>query len=233
MSSAETPSSSDVPKPGDAAAPYLEPYREVVERVGPSFEALLWRNREYQERRFKTIAEAVNLTGRVVADLGCGQADFAAWLHKAGVEYGRYIGVDGIPALVESCVKRAEDEGIPETDFVEADFVAEDRCFSKLVKKRKAEVFVFSGSLNTLEQPLAERVLDRAWEAIRRVRSGALVFNFLSDRTHGKGKGETGPAHRYDTVRMVGWALDRTPRVVLRHDYLDGHDGTVLMFGER
>ena len=78
----------------------------------------------------------------------------------------------------------------------------------------------------------AEAVLGRAWEAVSRSQSGQrggqLVFNFLSDRARRKNE-STGPAHRYDPARLVSWALDRTPLVVLRHDYWGGHDATVWM----
>ena len=53
---------------GDAG--YLEPYREAVRDHGPRFEALLWKNAEAQVARFRAAAEMVDLTGKVVADLG-------------------------------------------------------------------------------------------------------------------------------------------------------------------
>ena len=39
----------------------------------------------------------------------------------------------------------------------------------------------------------------------------------------------TEPAHRFDTAGMVSWALERTPGVWFRHDYLGGHDATIAM----
>ena len=63
---------------GDKA--YLQPYREAVERHGPSFEATLWHSVEAQALRFDVMIGLVDLDGRSVLDAGCGQGDFAARL---------------------------------------------------------------------------------------------------------------------------------------------------------
>lgn len=207
---------------------YLDPYREAVRDGGPRFESLLWKSPEAQRLRFDVMIGCCELTGRVVADLGSGLGDFAVRMHERGVEYGRYIGVEGVSDLANEARRRLGELGVPECEFRVADFVADTGLFARLASQDRVEVFAFSGSLNTLEQPEAERVLDRAWDAARRVRGGQLVFNFLSDRGGRRGE-STGPARRFDTRRLVGWALDRTGLVVLRHDYWQGHDATVWM----
>lgn len=207
----------------------LKPYREAVSSVGPAFEALLWHNKDFQERRFRVIAELIDATGRVVADIGCGRADLAAHMHHRGIEYGRYLGVDGVPELIAFCRERAEREPLPECEFVEGDFARTPDLFGSLVRSRGVEVFAFSGSLNTFEQDAALEVLGRAWEAIASVHGGALVFNFLSNRFPGPPRDEIGPARRFDPLAILEWALGRTGSVILRQDYLPGHDATVLM----
>jgi hypothetical protein len=212
----------------EGASEYLNPYREAVGHAGPRFESLLWRSAAAQRRRFDVLIGTCRLTGRVVADMGSGLSDLALRMHERGVEYGRYLGVEGVPQLAAESRKRLDAAGIPECEVLEADFVAEAGLCERLVSERGAEVLIFCGSLNTLDQPEAERVLDRAWDAVRRVKGGQMAFNFLSDRTP-KRRESTGPARRFDTVRLFGWALDRTPLVKVRHEYWGGHDATVWM----
>ena len=214
----------DKPGPG-----YLEPYRLAVEHGGPGFESLLWNSKAGQEARFRVVRDTVDLTGRVVADLGCGRADFAAHLHHTGVEYGRYVGVEALPDLLAFCRDRAAKEPLPECIWLEGDFVSDHGLFKALVRTHGVDTLVFSGSLNTLEQPSALDVLGRAWDAISPVRDGALVYNFLSSMTRRGPHEDTGPAKRYDTPAMIGWALDRADSVALRQDYLGAHDATIVM----
>jgi len=219
-----------MPRPSDresSEASYLAPYRRAVERHGASFEATLWRSREWQRVRFDVIADMVDLTGRVVLDAGSGQGAFAQRLLERGVEYGRFIGLDGLPELVG----QSQALGLPEAEFHVCDFAGEENAFERYAPAGGAwtgiDVIVFSGSLNTFDETAARVVLERAWRACRE----AVVFNFLSDR-HGRTDApeETDPARRFDTVGMVDWALRMTPRVRFRQDYLGGHDATVGMF---
>ncbi|USN98075.1 MAG: hypothetical protein H6810_07750 [Phycisphaeraceae bacterium] len=205
---------------------YLDPYREAVRDGGPRFESLLWRSPEAQRLRFDVMIACCKLRGRVIVDLGSGLGDFALRMHERGVEYGRYIGIEGVDQLAGESRKRLK--SLPECEVRSDDFVADATLFRRLVKDDRAEVLAFSGSLNTLTQEEAERVLGRAWDAIANVKGGQLVFNFLSDRSR-KHHEPTGPAHRFDALRLTGWALDRATRVKLRHDYWHGHDATVWM----
>lgn len=210
---------------------YLAPYAKAAKDLGPTFQSLLWRSPEAQRTRFDVIADLCalhppGLTGRVVADMGCGLADFAARLHERGIEYGRYIGVEGIPSLAQA----ARDRALPECRIVEADFAADHRLFDALVENHGVELFAFSGSLNTFHTAGAQAVLERAWAATAALRGGQLVFNFLSDRAPADQAAKpTGPANRFDTTAMIAWALDRTPLVAVRHDYWHGHDATIWM----
>lgn len=204
-------------------AKYLEPYRKAVARFGPGFEATLWLSREKQALRFAVIASLVDLVDRVVIDAGCALGDLAAFLQAQGVSPRAYIGLEGVPALVEEARAR----GLPSARFEVVDFVADEAAFERcLPKGLTPEIVVFSGSLNTLEQDQALTVLDRAWRAC----GEALVFNFLSEQNQQSPNPDPGPAKRFDPVRVLQWALERTPRVILRQDYMSGHDATVAMF---
>jgi len=214
--------------PAQPVTPYLDPYRDAVSKVGPRFEALLWQSAEAQHTRFAVLAKMKNPTGRVVVDLGCGRADFASFLHGRGVQYGSYIGIDGVEELAAAARERLTQENVPECTVLVRDFVADAGLYSELVQERRADTLVFSGSLNTLDQSLAERTLDSAFDALEP--GGVLLFNFLSDRAGADRRSQaTGPATRFDTLRLVGWALDRTPLVKFRQDYLKGHDATIAI----
>ena len=205
---------------------YLEPYREAVREIGASFGSLLWKSADAQVTRFDVMIDTADLHGRVIADLGAGLGDLARRLDERKIEYGGYLAVEGVPELAAEAGRRLAK--VAECTVLDGDFVSDHGLFARLAKEHKAEVFAFSGSLNTLDQPEAERVLDRAWDAAARSKGGQVIFNFLSDRSRRVNE-NTGPARRFDTQRLVGWALDRTPLVVLRHDYWDGHDATIWM----
>lgn len=207
---------------GDAAAcaPYLSPYRCVVNKIGAKFEALLWNSEETQRLRFEAITSTINLERQVVLDAGCGRADLAVWMRDQGIHWHRYIGVDAIPEMLD----HARSLSLPHADFFLADFVTDDRAF--LCAGEAPDVVVFSGSLNTIPRQLAVRALQRAWRDCRR----ALVFNFLS-AGDGPPPGEAPPgaAQKLSPPAVLKWALAHTPDVTLKHDYLEGRDATVFM----
>lgn len=221
---------------------YLRPYQDAVRAVGPTFGALLWHSRAYQQVRFKVMTESVRevltaghvvrrspLDGRVFVDLGCGCADYALHLRDEGVEYGRYIGVEAVAGLASA--SRATLAPLSEASVIEADFVADPAVVERLAGSG-GEVFLLSGSLNTLEECLALEVLERTWRSVARVRRGVLAFNFLSNRFDEAGLEGCGPARRFNTLQLLAWALSRCPRLIFRHDYLGARDGTIAMVAE-
>jgi SAM-dependent methyltransferase len=209
----------------DAAAQprpsYLAPYERAVADFGASFEATLWASREKQLGRFEVMADMVDFTGRIVLDAGCGLGDFASWMERRGVAYGRFIGLEAMPSMVDAAAER----GLPDAIFERSDFVADPTAFSS----RIVDIVVFSGSLNTLSAAEATPVLRRAWEAARE----AVVFNFLSARNHEPNPIDTSPAQRWEPTDLLAFALDLTPRARFRQDYFDGHDGTIAMLKRR
>ncbi len=209
-------------------AKYLKPYQQAVKSFGTEFEALLWNSEQMQTRRFEAMAETVDLAGRRIADLGAGRADFLAFLVARGIDYGRFVGVEGVAELNAFCEKRAAKESWREASFLHGDFVDDELLFQRLVRERGIDTFTFSGSLNTFGEKLAKKTLHRAWSAIERTKDGCVLFNFLSDQRRARAE-STGPATRFNTLEMVRWAFERTPLVAVRHDYLGDHDCLIAM----
>jgi hypothetical protein len=212
-------------------AEHLRPYTEAVEQLGATFEATLWASKSHQRTRFEVLMGMCPFEGLSVLDAGCARGDLGVFLveHSSGV--GKYIGVEGVPELVQAAKEHA-----PAGSFVGlGDFVSDPGSMSRVAREAgeqdgRADVLVFSGSLNTLRTDAALEVLARAWPMSRK----ALAFNFLSDRCAPELRArETGPAHRFDTRRVLDWAMSNTPAVLFRQDYFaGGHDATVVMLRE-
>ena len=215
--------------------PYLEPYEKATREMGAGFESQLWMSKDAQRARFEVLAQVGRFKDRIVADLGCGIGDLPVYLHEHSSDLfpKSYIGIEGVEAMAEHARSRIVEAGIERTVFDVGDFVADDLLPDMLVNDAGAEVFVFSGSLNTLSMHQAMDVLDGFWYALRAAktddRSGTLIFNFLSDRHNENRTPASAPAGRFDPADMLDWALKRTPIVQLRHEYLRGHDATIVM----
>ncbi|MFG0328408.1 MAG: class I SAM-dependent methyltransferase [Phycisphaerales bacterium] len=198
---------------------YLKPYEQALRRFGPGFETTLWSNRRSQVARFAALNEVVDLEDKRLLDAGCGEGDLAEWLDSAGVPYRAYIGLEGLDALV----RKANERGLPRSEFHTADFVSDPQA----LRIGRPDIIFFSGSLNTLREDDARRVVEYAYDAAVE----CVAFNFLSDRCPPARRNEdTGPATRFDTLAWIKWALDRTHRVAFHQEYLDGHDAMIVMW---
>ena len=210
---------------------YLQPYEDATRRGGAGFESQLWMSRAAQGTRFGVLCDLGRFGGRIVADLGCGIGDFPIYIreHRPDDFPKSYVGIEGVHAMAQHARERLKGEGIERTLIEVGDFVADESLPDLLVSDAGAEVFVFSGSLNTLPMDRALGVLDRFWHALAVSGRGTLVFNFLSLRHNKERTPALPPAVRFDPVLMLEWALERTGLVQLRHEYLQGHDATIVM----
>ncbi|MCR9074710.1 MAG: class I SAM-dependent methyltransferase [bacterium] len=210
---------------------YLQPYEDATRRKGPGFDSQLWMSREAQDTRFGVLCDMGRFSDRVVADLGCGIGDFPIYIqkHRPNDFPKSYIGLEGVHAMAEHARERIEIEEIDRTLIEVGDFVADESLPDLLVNDAGAEVFVFSGSLNTLPFEDAVRVLGRFWDALAKSGRGTLIFNFLSLRHNKDRTPALPPAVRFDPVLLLEWSLERTPLVRMRHEYLKGHDATIVM----
>lgn len=197
---------------------YLQPYLDAQREHGTDFDVTLWARPETQRLRFDVFCQMLYLDGKTVLDAGCSRGDFAAFMLERGLNYGGFIGVDGVPEVIAF----AADRGLPHSQFVAGDFVKNP----SLMATGSPQIVTISGSLNTMDAQTALGVLEGAWAGS----SEALIFNFLSDRAGPDAPPQEYPAKRLPTLHLLDWALQKTPNVQLRQDYFPhGHDATILM----
>ena len=197
---------------------YLGPYVEAQREHGSDVKVTLWANERTQRLRFKVFCEMVFFTGKRVLDAGCSRGDFAAYLLTREQRYATFVGLDGLPEVIDF----ANGRGLADSEFHAGDFVAEPG----LLTIGDPQVVAISGTLNTMEDDTALGLLDHCWDAA----GEALVFNFLSDTVSPKAPLQKPPARRLPTLKLLDWAFGKTSQVVLRQDYFPGgHDATILM----
>lgn len=197
---------------------HLDAYRSALSAHGPGFEATLWGSPETQTLRFEVICDLVGDPARsTVIDIGCGDGALARHFASGASCPAAYVGLDAL----EPQIHRARS-----TCPAWATFRVQDVTESW---PDTGDWVVCSGTLNTMDEERARDVVDHAWRQCRR----GVVFNFLSTRAHPKWLArDTGPARRFDPLDWAAWAMSMSPRVAMRHDYLEGHDATIAMYAQ-
>ena len=199
----------------------LTPYREASRVLGSGFPATLWASPRTQALRFDVLIDMIGverLEGRTILDLGCGDGALALRLQERSVQVARYVGIDGIFAQVEAAQRR----GLEGASFVCEDLLETAGSLGRF----GAELAVISGTLNTMVQSDAQRLVQQTFEAVH----GGVCFNFLSDRpVPERLEADLGPAIRHDVVRWLDFSLGLSPLVRFRQDHLEGHDAAILI----
>jgi SAM-dependent methyltransferase len=195
----------------EAPQPYLEPYVRAARQYGAGFSALLWASPKTQRARFDAICRAYDPHGKSILDAGCGRADYMDFLRSREIEVADYTGLEAVDALAAA----AEAKAYPNSRILRSDFVREPaRLFIG------ADIVVFSGSLNTMDEGVFYETLRRAYDAT----AEAVVFNFLSS------PGLAGKAYLtwHHRERVEAFARRIANRVQVLDDYLQG-DCTIGM----
>lgn len=197
---------------------YLAPYREALKLHGPTFRATLWANPDAQRLRFDVMIEMVAFEGCRILDLGCGRGDFAVRLNERNVSFGSLIGIDAMEEMIET----ARGRRLRRCEFHCLDVLCEPDAMAEW----NPDYVCISGTLNTMDQDTARKVVQGAFEAAAQ----GVIFNFLSNRAHERWEGkDLTPATRFDTLAWLDWAMTLSSRVVFAQDYMDGHDATILI----
>ena len=191
--------------------PYLDPYVRAAARHGDGFGSLLWASPRTQAARFDAMMRLCPFRGQNVLDVGCGRADFLDHLVARDARPAHYVGIEAVDALVDAARRKQH----PDCIIVHADFVREP---ARLLAG--ADVIVFSGSLNTLDEASFHGALRTAFDGAVR----AVVFNFLCSTY--LAAADWLRWHRMEDV--LRFARSLTPRVATLSDYLQG-DTTIAI----
>lgn len=193
-----------------------------IARIGKYYEALVQehgaapRSCDYgrpasQSRKFAAVAGVMPLAGRRVLDVGCGLADFAAFL--ARIDTGiRYVGVDIAPAMLAQAKALR-----PEVDVRRLDILEEtpEGAFDLVTANG---IFYLLGSD-------AEALMHRLVTRMFALTSHAVAFTSLSTWAPHQEPGE----FYADPEATLRFCRTLTPWVVLRHDYAL-HDFTIYLY---
>ena len=171
---------------------FLRPYRDAVARHGSGFEATLWGTREAQHLRFDVMIDLAGLAGCAILDVGCGPGALPEHLLERDVAFTEYLGLDALPEVIDD----ARRKDLPRCRFEVRDVLEG----GPLVPGASYDFACLSGTLNTMDERTARRLVLRCYESVAQ----GVVFNFLSERHDPKwNEHRLGPARRFDPLRWL------------------------------
>jgi len=190
-------------------------YSEAARRYGLDVRTLGWGSRASQLKRFEVLAGIGDLTGCRVLDVGCGLADFYAWLRERGTRV-RYTGLDVTPDLLAMARRR-----YPRLTFFECGIL--DANAPKLGQFD----YVFASGIFAHRRTAPVRFLHAAVNRMFSLAARGVAFNSLSKWAEQRDPGEfhACPVRTFEACRNF------TGRLVLRHDY-HPRDFTVYLYRE-
>lgn len=166
-----------------------------------------------QRMRFESFLLAHQLNGKSILDIGCGTGDFLAHMRRRNIE-ARYVGFDLSPEMVRLCCEKYADVTFESGNFLEWD-PQERFDYSISIGIHNVKI---DGGREVLEQ-----VTRRQFELSRI----AAHVSLLTDRYQGFAP----HIQAWRVEEIMELALDITPYVVVRHDYLP-NDFSVTMYRE-
>jgi SAM-dependent methyltransferase len=178
-------------------------YRERLEAHGAGPQALATGNAERRAIRFGVLADLGDLKGCTILDIGCGLADFYAYLREQGVNV-HYTGYDITPEFVAESARR-----YPEATFEVRDVQTDGipREFDYVVSSQ-----TFNNRLAHDDNRLVmQEVLRLAYRAALR----GVAFDMITDHVDFR----EDRLFYYSPEEMFRFAKSLTKRVQLRHDY--------------
>jgi hypothetical protein len=169
----------------------------------------LWSSAATQAARFGALVDACNPIGQSVLDVGCGRADFLDFCVARRVPPADYVGIEAVGPLADRAARK------PGVTIVRGDFVQQPALLFA-----GADAIYFSGSLNTLDDPLFYATIRRAFDAT----AGAVVFNFLDSPR----LSQAAYLHWRPTADVMDFARTLSRDCASTTNYLEG-DATVVI----
>jgi SAM-dependent methyltransferase len=189
-------------------------YERLVAEHGYDARACDYGGVESQQAKFRVLAEVGDLRGCDVLDIGCGFADWAAFLER---EVGdvRYSGIDLSPSMVAEA-KRMH----PELDLRVAN-ILDDSVTGEFDVVSANGIFYLLGD----DAPRLMRTIIEKMFGMARI---AAEFTTLSGWAKDPAPGE----FYADPLETLAFCQELTPWVTLRHDY-HTRDFAIYLYRER
>ena len=179
-------------------------YQERLGRFEHGIAALSSGTEERRAIRFKVLSEVGIRPGCSVLDVGCGYADFFAYLSGQGCEVA-YTGVDLVPELVEEACRRHPGADIQVRDLMAQPFVA--ASFDYAVSSQTFNLRFGEDSNALLVQQMMHAMFATAREGV--------AIDFTTDYVDFRE-----PYLQYHSPEQTfGFGKTLTRRALLRHDY--------------
>jgi SAM-dependent methyltransferase len=178
-------------------------YRERLKEHGPGIQALASGTTERRDCRFGVLSSVGDMHGTRVLDVGCGLADFYAWLIERGVQVD-YTGYDITPELVAISAKR-----FPQARFEVRDVQTQgiEERFDYIVSSQ-----TFNNRLTHEDNfEILKDVLRICYEASDRAVVVDMMTSYVDFREE--------RLYYYQPEDVFRYAKSLTKRVCLRHDY--------------
>lgn len=188
-------------------------YDGLVAKYGHDPRACDYGRAESQAIKFKVLSEVTPLDGKRVLDVGCGFADYAAYLSRRFRDVA-YTGVDISAAMVAEARRLHPALPIRAANVLEDDVGAHD------VVTANGIFYLLGADAPALTRALIARMFASATEAA--------AFNSLSAWAPDREPGE----YYADPAEILDYCRTLTPWVALRHDY-HSRDFTVYLYRER
>ena len=175
-------------------------YDDCASLIDDDSKAMGWSSEFNQMLRFDVMTYLVDMTGRSMLDVGCGDGAFFHYLNEQNIHV-QYKGID----VSSKMVQRAQNR-YPGIHVRQADFFEFEGAF---------DVVVCSGALSmTTEDPML--YLSEAIEHLFSLTKEHLVFDLLS--SHAPSKSDK--FNRFNPTDVLALCFQKTPYVTLHHGYL-------------
>ena len=177
-------------------------YSTLLKKYGDCFRALNWGSAESQRTRFEVLFDIGIQSGDKILDVGCGLADFYAWLLKR-VPSVNYEGIDITPNMVQAAKNRFPNTVISNKNISDPDLRA--NSFDYII----ASGIFFLRKEAPMEHMefVVSKMFDKSIKGI--------AFNSLSAWASKKTRGE----FYADPCEVLEFCRKLSPNVVLRHEY--------------
>lgn len=175
-------------------------YDECASLIDDDSKAMGWSSEFNQMLRFDVMTYLVDMTGRSVLDVGCGDGAFFHYLNEQNI-HAQYKGIDVSAKMVQRAQNRYPGIHVCQADFFD---VQDDY-----------DVVVCSGGLSMCSEDPMDYLLA-AIDHLFTMSSSHLVFNLLSSHAPSR----SSKFNRYDPVVVLDACFKKTPFVTLHHGYL-------------